>query len=173
MAILDADKEGFLRSTRSLIQTMGRAARHIHGKAILYADRMTNSMREAIGETERRRQKQIAYNKAHGITPKGIIKAVKEIIDGVSPAHPLYGTKNYGSKSAHAGREFLNAAEEEAEYAAMSPDALAKLLNKLEKQMYAHARNLEFEKAAALRDKIHAIRSRKFGLVEGGVLKRG
>ena len=173
VAILDADKEGFLRSTRSLIQTMGRAARHIHGKAILYADRMTNSMREAIGETERRRQKQIAYNKAHGITPKGIIKAVKEIIDGVSPAHPLYGTKNYGTKTAHAGREFLNAAEEEAEYAAMSPDALAKLLNKLEKQMYTHARNLEFEKAAALRDKIHAIRSRKFGLVEGGGRKLG
>src|SRR3989344_5480207 len=173
VAILDADKEGFLRSTRSLIQTMGRAARHINGKAILYADRLTNSMREAIGETERRRQKQVAYNEAHGITPKGIIKAVKEIIDGATPAHPLYDTRNYGSKSARAGHEFLRAAEEEAEYAAMAPSALAKLLDKLEKQMYAHARNLEFEKAAALRDKIHAIRSRRFGVIEGGARKRG
>ena len=167
VAILDADKEGFLRSTRSLIQTIGRAARHIHGKAILYADRMTDSMQAAIGETERRRLKQVAYNKTHGITPKGIIKAVKEIIDGVPPTHPLFGTKNYGTKSAHAGREFLHAAEEEAEYAAMPPDAFAKLLNKLEKQMYMHARNLEFEQAGALRDKIHLIRSRKFGVIEG------
>ncbi len=173
VAILDADKEGFLRSTRSLIQTVGRAARHIHGKAILYADRMTDSMRAAIDETGRRRQKQIAYNEAHGITPKGIVKAVKEIIDGVSPAHPLFGTKNYGAKSAHVGREFLRAAEEEAEYAAMAPDALAKLLGKLEKQMYTHARNLEFEQAAALRDKIHTIRSRQFGVIEGGGRKRG
>ena len=173
VAILDADKEGFLRSTRSLIQTMGRAARHIHGKAMLYADRMTDSMQAAIGETERRRLKQVAYNKTHGITPMGIIKAVKEIIDGVPPTHPLFGTKNYGTKSAHAGREFLHAAEEEAEYAAMAPDALAKLLNKLEKQMYAHARNLEFEQAAALRDKLHTIRSRQFGVVEGGGRKRG
>jgi excinuclease ABC subunit B len=173
VAILDADKEGFLRSVRSLIQTIGRAARHIHGKAILYADRMTDSMQAAIGETERRRLKQVAYNKTHGITPKGIIKAVKEIIDGVPPTHPLFGTKNYGTKSAHAGREFLHAAEEEAEYAAMAPDALAKLLNKLEKQMYVHARNLEFEQAAALRDKLHTIRSRQFGVVEGGGRKRG
>ncbi|HSD97780.1 MAG TPA: excinuclease ABC subunit UvrB [Sulfuricaulis sp.] len=173
VAILDADKEGFLRSARSLIQTIGRAARHIHGKAILYADRMTDSMHAAIGETERRRLKQVAYNKTHGITPKGIIKAVKEIIDGVPPTHPLFGTKDYGTKSAHAGREFLHAAEEEAEYAAMAPDALAKLLNKLEKQMYAHARNLEFEQAAALRDKLHTIRSRQFGVVEGGGRKRG
>ena len=173
VAILDADKEGFLRSTRSLIQTIGRAARHIHGKAILYADRMTDSMREAIGETERRRLRQIAYNQEHGITPKGIIKAVKEIIDGVTAAHPLYDAKDYGSKSAHAGHEFLRAAEEEAEYTAMAPSALAKLLNKLEKQMYAHARNLEFEKAAAVRDKIHMIRSRKFGVIEGGGRQRG
>jgi excinuclease ABC subunit B len=167
VAILDADKEGFLRSTRSLIQTIGRAARHIHGKAILYADRMTGSMQEAIGETERRRQKQLAYNEAHGITPKGIIKAVKEIIDGVSPSHPLFGARDYASKSAHPAREFLRAAEEEAEYAGMAPNALAKLLNKLEKQMYAHAHNLEFEKAAEVRDKINAIRSRQFGIIEG------
>ncbi|MDH3370965.1 MAG: helicase-related protein, partial [Gammaproteobacteria bacterium] len=167
VAILDADKEGFLRSTRSLIQTIGRAARHINGKAILYADRMTNSMQEAIGETERRRQKQLAYNEAHGITPKGIIKAVKEMIDGVPPSHPLFGARDYASKSAHPAREFLRAAEEEAEYAAMAPNALAKLLNKLEKQMYSHAHNLEFEKAAEVRDKINAIRSRQFGIIEG------
>ena len=167
VAILDADKEGFLRSTRSLIQTIGRAARHINGKAILYAARITGSMREAIDETDRRRQKQVDYNKRHGITPKGIIKAVREIIDGVTPAHPMYGTKNYGSKSAHAGREYLRAAEEEAEYAVMAPDALARLLTKLDKQMYEHARNLEFEKAAAIRDKIGAIRARKFGLIQG------
>ena len=167
VAILDADKEGFLRSTRSLIQTIGRAARHINGKAILYGARITNSMREAIDETDRRRQKQVDYNKLHGITPKGIIKAVREIIDGVTPAHPMYGTKDYGSKSAHAGREYLKAAEEEAEYAAMAPNALARLLNKLDKQMYEHARNLEFEKAAAIRDKIGTIRARKFGLIQG------
>lgn len=168
VAILDADKEGFLRSTRSLIQTIGRAARHIHGKAILYADRMTESMRAAMGETERRRQKQLTYNIMHGITPKGIIKAVKEIIEGVSPTHPLFGTVNYGTNKAHSSREYLRAAEEEAEYASMAPNALAKLISKLEKQMYAHARDLEFEKAAALRDKIHTIRSRRFGLIEGG-----
>ena len=168
VAILDADKEGFLRSTRSLIQTIGRAARHIHGKAILYADRLTESMRVAMGETERRRQKQLVHNTARGITPKGIIKAVKEIIDGVPPTHPLFGSVNYGTNKAHPSREYLRAAEEGAEYAAMAPNALAKLISKLEKQMYAHARDLEFEKAAALRDKIHAIRSRRFGLVEGG-----
>ncbi|MHB8624247.1 MAG: excinuclease ABC subunit UvrB [Sulfuricaulis sp.] len=173
VAILDADKEGFLRSVRSLIQTIGRAARHIHGKAILYADRMTDSMRAALDETERRRQKQVDYNKTHGITPKGIIKAIKEIIDGVPETHPLYGMKDYGSKTAHAGREFLNAAEEAAEYAAMAPDTLAKLLTKLEKQMYTHARNLEFEQAAALRDKIHTIRTRKFGVIEGTGRRRG
>ncbi|HLE94386.1 MAG TPA: excinuclease ABC subunit UvrB [Sulfuricaulis sp.] len=168
VAILDADKEGFLRSTRSLIQTIGRAARHIHGKAILYADRLTESMRVAMGETERRRQKQLVHNTARGITPRGIIKAVKEIIDGVPPTHPLFGSENYGTNKAHPSREYLRAAEEGAEYAAMAPNALAKLISKLEKQMYAHAHDLEFEKAAALRDKIHAIRSRRFGLVEGG-----
>ncbi|MDH3514951.1 MAG: helicase-related protein, partial [Gammaproteobacteria bacterium] len=168
VAILDADKEGFLRSTRSLIQTIGRAARHINGKAILYADRLTNSMQEAIGETERRRQRQMAYNETHGITPKSIIKAVKEIIDGVTPAHPLSGVRDYGTGTAHPAREYLRAAEEEAAYAAMAPNVLAKLLGKLEKQMYAHARNLEFEKAAEVRDKINSIRSRRFGLIQGG-----
>ena len=109
------------------------------------------------------------YNAAHGITPKGIIKAVREIIDNVPPAHPLYGTKDYGKRSAHAGREYLHAAEEEAEYAAMAPATLSRMLVKLEKQMYEHARDLEFEKAAALRDKIGLIRARKFGIVKGGL----
>jgi excinuclease ABC subunit B len=129
---------------------------------------MTESMRAAVGETERRRQKQLTHNITRGITPKGIIKAVKEIIEGVSPTHPLFGTVNYGTNKAHSSREYLRAAEEEAEYASMAPNALAKLISKLEKQMYAHARDLEFEKAAAARDKIHTIRSRRFGLIEGG-----
>ncbi len=161
VAVLDADKEGFLRSTRSLIQTVGRAARNIHGKAIFYADRVTESIRAAIDETERRRRKQIAYNQAHGITPKGVVKAVKEIIDGVQPARATV-------RGARAGRRaVLVAAEEESEYEAMTPDALARLLGRLEKKMHEHARNLEFEEAAALRDKMQTIRSRKFGIVRG------
>jgi excinuclease ABC subunit B len=168
VAILDADKEGFLRSARSLIQTIGRAARHLHGKAILYADTVTDSMREAIGETERRRQKQKAYNDAHGITPQGVVKAIRDIIDGVQPSRPAPGRR-----LERAGRRMPQVAEEAAAYAAMAPDALAKLLAKLEKQMYAHARNLEFEQAAALRDKIHAIRARQFGVIEGGGTRRG
>lgn len=160
VGILDADKEGFLRSTRSLIQTIGRAARHINAKAILYADRMTKSMRAAIDETERRRHKQTAYNQAHGITPRGVIKALKEIIDGAQPAMPYTAKRTRGAR-----REFLQAMEEGAEYEALTPNALAKLLNRLEKEMYTHARNLEFEQAAALRDKIGVLRERNFGLV--------
>jgi excinuclease ABC subunit B len=155
VAILDADKEGFLRSTRSLIQTIGRAARHLSGRAILYADRITDSMHVAIDETERRRSKQVAYNLTHGITPKGIVKEVKDIIDGVAYARP--------------GRSELApllAAEEAAEYELLSPEALARTLNKLEKKMYTHARNLEFEQAAALRNKIQAIKARNFGVAE-------
>ncbi|MEK7261350.1 MAG: helicase-related protein, partial [Pseudomonadota bacterium] len=158
VAILDADKEGFLRSTRSLIQTIGRAARHVRGKAILYADSITNSMRVAIGETERRRQKQVAYNQAHGITPRSIIKAVKNIIEDVPE-----------TKYAPAGltpREALKAAEEAAQYEAMAPGALGKLLARLEKEMHQHARNLEFEKAAQLRDKLRSIETGRFGLVQ-------
>ncbi len=153
VAILDADKEGFLRSKRSLIQTIGRAARHLSGRAILYADRITDSMRAAIDETERRRAKQVTYNLTHGITPAGIVKEVKDIIDGVAYARP--------GRSEPAA---LLAAEEAAEYELLSPDALARMLNKLEKQMYAHARNLEFEQAAALRNKIQAIKARNFGV---------
>jgi len=163
VAILDADKEGFLRSARSLIQTIGRAARHLHGKAILYAGNVTASMRVAIDETERRRVKQKVYNEAHGITPLGVVKAIREIIDGVQPSRPVPGRR-----AERAAGCYPEAAEEAARYETMAPDALAKVLNKLEKQMYTHARNLEFEQAAALRDKIHAIRSRKFGVIEGG-----
>ena len=155
VAILDADKEGFLRSTRSLIQTIGRAARHLTGRAILYADRITNSMRVAMDETERRRAKQVTYNLTHGITPIGIVKDVKDIIDGVA----------YARSGRHDATQLL-AAEETAAYQALAPEALARLLSKLEKQMYTHARNLEFEQAAALRNKIQAIKSNNFGIQE-------
>ena len=160
VAILDADKEGFLRSTRSLIQTIGRTARNLHGKAILYAERITDSMRSAIEETERRRCKQIAYNEAHGIRPRGIVKAVKEIIDGVQP-------RTYPSRSRRRGAVTPVAAEEAAKYETMPPAALGRVFDKLEKQMYEHARNLEFEEAARLRDKIRAIRERQFRVVAG------
>ena len=166
VAILDADKEGFLRSTRSLIQTIGRAARNLNGKAILYAEKITQSMRLAIDETDRRRQKQHAYNQEHGITPRSIVKAVKDIIDGVRPEpSPL-------RRASGQERVFLQAAEDAAEYEALAPDALAKLLNRLEKEMYQHARNLEFEQAAALRNKIQTIRQRNFGLIQGGTQTR-
>ena len=154
VAILDADKEGFLRSARSLIQTMGRAARHLNGRVILYADRITNSMRQAMDETGRRRERQVAHNKAHGITPRGIVKEVKEIIEGVT--FPRAGRREAVP---------MLAAEEQAEYQALTPDALARLLNKLEKEMYTHARNLEFEKAAAVRDRIQLIKESRFGVV--------
>ena len=161
VAILDADKRGFLRSTRSLIQTIGRAARNIRGKAIMYADEVTDAMRQAIDETDRRRQRQAEYNEAHGITPKGIVKAVKEIIDGVQPRAQSRRSRRYAEVPSAA------AAEEAAQYDAMSADALGRRLKKLEKRMYDHAKNLEFEEAAALRDKIQAIRERRFGLVQG------
>ncbi len=159
VAILDADKEGFLRSTRSLIQTMGRAARHINGKAILYADRITNSMRQALDETDRRRTKQLAHNLAHGITPQGIVKAVRDIIEGVTFAKASRGNAHHA----------LMAAEESAEYASLAPDALSRLLTKLEKEMFTHARNLEFEQAAALRDRIEKIKARTLGVMESHV----
>ena len=160
VAILDADKEGFLRSKRSLIQTIGRAARHLSGRAILYADRITDSMRVAIDETERRRVKQVAYNLTHGITPVGIVKEVKDIIDGVAYA-----------RSGRSEPVALLAAEEAAGYELLSPDALARLLNKLEKQMYVHARNLEFEQAAGLRNKIQAIKALNFGVAKGALIR--
>jgi excinuclease ABC subunit B len=149
VAILDADKEGFLRSERSLIQTIGRAARHLHGTAILYADRMTESRRRAIGETERRRTKQIAHNEAQGITPRSVVKRIKDIIDGV-----------YDQEEVE--RE-LKVAEEHARFEAMSEKDLSREIKKLEKEMIEHAKNLEFEKAAAARDRLFKLRSGAFG----------
>jgi excinuclease ABC subunit B len=150
VAILDADKEGFLRSTRSLIQTIGRAARHLRGKAILYADRITDSMRAAMDETNRRREKQMAYNAEHGITPRSIVKAVRDIIEGTPGSRP--------------GEKLLMAAEPETDYQVLSPKALGKLLARLEKEMYQHARNLEFEQAAATRDRIRQLRERQMAV---------
>lgn len=149
VAILDADKEGFLRSERSLIQTIGRAARNLHGKAILYGDEITGSMQRAMAETERRRKKQIAFNQAHNITPRGVQKAVREIIDGVYA--PGGGARHYAQ-----------VAENAAEYTRLSPQQLAKRLQQLEQQMYKHAQNLEFEEAARLRDEIQKIKARVF-----------
>ena len=147
VTILDADKEGFLRSERSLIQTIGRAARHLHGTAILYADRITDSMKAAIGETERRRAKQLAHNEANGITPRSVTKRIKDIIDGV-----------YDGSSGKDG-----GADARADFAILDEKALAKTIRQLEKDMQEHARNLEFEKAAAARDKLFRLRQQAFG----------
>ena len=152
VAILDADKEGFLRSDRSLIQTVGRAARNINGTAILYADNMTGSMRRALDETDRRREKQIQHNQKHGITPKGIHKAVSDIMEG---AYAITGS---------GGRRGFRAAQDKAKYAAMAPDQLAKTIRALEQKMYKHADNLEFEEAANMRDEIAEIREAGLGL---------
>lgn len=156
VAILDADKEGFLRSERSLIQTMGRAARHVNGTAILYADKMTNSMNRAIDETNRRREKQILFNKNNNITPRGINKNIKDMIDGV------YDLEN-------AQRE-MEALKTKARYDAMSEKELAKELKLLEKQMLGAAKNMEFEKAAEYRDKLKALKNLFFaGFVESKI----
>ena len=148
VAILDADKEGFLRSERSLIQTIGRAARNLNGKAILYGDRITNSMEKAIGETERRRAKQQAYNLEHGITPQALNKKVSDILQ--------LGEASSRSKGIH-GRS-SKAAESSAAYQALSPKQIEQRIRDLEAQMYKHAQNLEFEEAASLRDDIQALR---------------
>ncbi|OWF66411.1 excinuclease ABC subunit B [Polynucleobacter hirudinilacicola] len=149
VAILDADKEGFLRSERSLIQTIGRAARNVRGKAILYADRVTDSMKRAMGETERRRTKQIAFNKLHGIEPKGVQKRIKDIIDGV------YDVKEK--------RQEMQVEQERARYEDMSEKDLAGEIKRLEKQMNAEAKNLEFEKAASTRDRLTKVKEMAFG----------
>ncbi|MCY4050862.1 MAG: excinuclease ABC subunit UvrB [Gammaproteobacteria bacterium] len=153
VAILDADKEGFLRSTRSLIQTIGRAARHQNGKVILYADRETRSIQSAVEETNRRRIKQQNYNQLHNITPKSIIKPVKDIIDGVITADPT--TMKVIADEGSIDGEFLD-------HTAKSPKQLGKILKQLEKKMYEHAKNLEFESAATIRDQINQIRNSKF-----------
>jgi len=149
VAILDADKEGFLRSERSLIQTIGRAARNLNGRAILYADRITDSMQKAMDETERRRSKQMAFNLAHGITPRSIVKRIKDLIDGV-----------YSEKS---GKEAEKRELQKARVEDMSEKDIAREIKRLEKQMIEHAKNLEFEKAAKARDQLHILKQRAFG----------
>ncbi len=148
VAILDADKEGFLRSEGSLIQTIGRAARNANGKAILYADEVTGSMRRAIDETERRRARQTAFNTEHGITPQTIRKAVADILEGATPGAPMRA------------QEYARVAEEAAEYASLTPGQMARKIKALEKEMYRYAKELEFEQAAAIRDRIRELRGR-------------
>ncbi len=150
VAILDADKEGFLRAERSLIQTIGRAARNLRGRAVLYADKMTGSIERALEETNRRREKQVAHNLAHGITPKGIIKTVTDIMEGARAPAPGQAPRRKGTDSKATTRDLPT-----------DPKALGKLLTRLENEMLEHARNLEFEEAARLRDEIHAIRAER------------
>ncbi len=149
VAILDADKEGFLRSERSLIQTIGRAARHINGKAILYADRITDSMKRAISETDRRRKKQVMFNSANDITPRGVVKRIRDMIEG------LYDPQQ--------GQLQLRAAQDQARYEGMSEKQVAREIRQMEKQMQEHARNLEFEKAAQARDRLAVLKKNLFG----------
>ena len=145
VAILDADREGYLRSDSSLIQTIGRAARNVRGKAILYADRITGSMERAMAETERRRTRQVEYNKAHGITPRTIEKRVADIMDGA-----YEGTRKSSRRT--------RVAEPAGEYADVTPETLGAAVAKLEKQMFKHAEQLEFEEAARVRDQIHKLK---------------
>jgi excinuclease ABC subunit B len=152
VAVLDADKEGFLRSERSLIQTIGRAARNLNGVAILYADQITDSMKRAIDETERRRAKQIAFNEANGITPKGVQKKIKEMIDGVYSAAAQKAMLNDNGLSVEA-----------AKVETMSEKQISKEIKRLEKLMVDHAKNLEFEKAAQVRDQLHVLKQQAFG----------
>ena len=160
VAILDADKEGFLRAERSLIQTIGRAARNAEGAAILYADRVTDSMKKAIGETERRRAKQIAYNEEHGIIPRSIVKQVRDLIDGV-----------YSDKAGQESERLERQAVRELELEEMSEKDIAREIKRLEKSMLDHARNLEFEEAARVRDQLSRLKDRVFG-AHGGDQQR-
>jgi len=158
VAILDSDKEGFLRSERSLIQTIGRAARNANGKAILYGDRITDSMQRAIAETERRREKQMAFNEEHGITPRTITKSVADIMEGAQAP---------GRKSSRRKGNERQVAEETPDYAALAaqgPQALEKEISRLEDAMFAAAKNLEFEEAGRLRDQINDVRNRLLAL---------
>ena len=152
VAILDADKEGFLRSERSLIQTIGRAARNLNGRAILYADRITDSMKLAMGETERRRTKQVAHNLAMGITPRSIVKQVRDLIDGV-----------YSEKAGREAERLEQDAVQRARVEDMSEKDVSREIKRLEKQMLEHARNLEFEKAARVRDQLALLKEQAFG----------
>ena len=152
VAILDADKEGFLRAERSLIQTIGRAARNLNGRAILYADRITDSMKKAMDETERRRTKQIAHNEAHGITPRGIVKRVRDLIDGV-----------YSEKAGKDAERLEQEAMQRAQVEEMSEKDISREIKRLEKLMLEHARNLEFEQAARVRDQLTKLKDRAFG----------
>ncbi|WP_338819978.1 excinuclease ABC subunit UvrB [Acidovorax temperans] len=152
VAILDADKEGFLRAERSLIQTIGRAARNLNGRAILYADRITDSMKKAMDETERRRTKQIAHNEAHGITPRGIVKRVRDLIDGV-----------YSEKAGKDAERLEREAMQRAQVEEMSEKDISREIKRLEKLMLEHARNLEFEQAARVRDQLTKLKDRAFG----------
>ncbi|QAU24306.1 excinuclease ABC subunit UvrB [Dyella sp. M7H15-1] len=155
VAILDADKEGFLRSTGSLIQTIGRAARHVRGKAILYADEMTRSMKAAMEETQRRREKQQAWNETHGITPKSVVRRIADIMEGARSE-----VTGRGRGKSTRGRAALAVAEEAADYARLSADQASAMIKRLEADMRKHAENLEFEEAARLRDQIHQLRER-------------
>ena len=159
VAILDADKEGFLRAERSLIQTIGRAARNVNGHAILYADRITESMKKAMGETERRRVKQIAYNEERSITPRGIVKQVRDLIDGV-----------YSEKAGKDAERLEQEALQRARVEDMSEKDIAKEIKRLEKQMLEHARNLEFEQAARVRDQLARLKDQAFGAHGGDSL---
>ncbi|MFZ4625346.1 MAG: helicase-related protein, partial [Rhodoferax sp.] len=152
VAILDADKEGFLRSERSLIQTIGRAARNVEGRAILYADKVTESMKKAIGETERRRVKQVAHNLAQGITPRSIVKQVRDLIDGV-----------YSEKAGKEADKLERDALQRAQVEEMSEKDISREIKRLEKLMMEHARNLEFEKAAQVRDQLAILKEQAFG----------
>jgi excinuclease ABC subunit B len=151
VAILDADKEGFLRSEGSLIQTMGRAARNLNGRAILYADRITGSMQRAMAEVDRRRNRQLAYNVEHGITPVGVKKSIRDVMEGARAVAEPAGGRGKGAKGVVLGPN-------------ATPDQLAREIKRLEAQMLGHARNLEFEEAAAVRDQIHELRQRLLGL---------
>jgi excinuclease ABC subunit B len=152
VAILDADKEGFLRSERSLIQTVGRAARNLSGRAIMYADTVTDSMRRALEEMNRRRATQIAYNEQHGITPRGVHKAVTDIMEASHPQDQQRAPRR------------AKAAETAAPYAPVTTEMLVKKLKQLEERMYKHARDLEFEEAARLRDEIEKLRAEELEL---------
>jgi excinuclease ABC subunit B len=158
VAILDADKEGFLRSDKSLIQTIGRAARNVNGRAILYADTITGSMQRAMEETQRRREKQLAFNQEHNITPTSIRKEVRDIMEGARA-----DTTDFGYKM---GKKKRGATEAAPNLRMLSPEQIVREIKRLEAQMYKHARNLEFEEAARLRDAIEKMKQQELGLSE-------